>query len=121
MFTLLFSLKKNNPQFIGTLRESNKEVAMKVTPPNDRLGAKYEYVIYSYLGAINNSAIEAYGIPSVYYYGRWNGCYLLAITLLDSKFNERWKLRYVNQVDILIISREFVSYVLFPSNRQLKN
>lgn len=117
---IIFSEKKNNPQFIGTLRGSNKEVAMKVTLPNYRIDAKHEYEIYSYLGAINNSAIEAYGIPSVYYYGRWNGCYLLAITLLDSKFNERWKLSYVNEVDILIISREFVSYVLFLS-RQLKN
>lgn len=113
MVFLLFSFKKK--QFIGTLRESHKEVAMKVTLPNDRVDAKHEYEIYSYLHAINNSAIEAYGIPSVYYYGHWNGCYLIAITLMDTKFNERCQLRYVNEVDILIISREFVSYILFPS------
>lgn len=82
---------------------------MKFTLPNPGHDAKHEYEMYTYLYAINNTEIEAYGIPSVHYYGRWDGCILIAIILLDPDFNERCIARDVSEVDILIMSREYVS------------
>lgn len=71
--------------------------------------AENEYKMYSYLNAINNSTIETYGIPSVYYYGRWEGYILMAITLLDSPVKVSFKSDEINELDVLIIFREFVS------------
>lgn len=87
---------------------------MKIAIPTDCYDAAHEYVIYSYLNAINNTQVEVLGIPSVYYYGRWNNCILLAITLLDSEFSamtKKPKTKF-NDFDILIIFREFVSNAL---------
>lgn len=85
---------------------------MKFTLPYPGHDAEHEYEMYTYLNAINNTEIEAYGIPSVHYYGQWNGCILIAITLLDPEFNKRFKVRDVSEVDMLIMSREFVSKFL---------
>lgn len=90
---------------------AQKEVAMKFTDSSEYLAvenAAREYTIYSYLNAIHNnySNIEIYGIPSVYYYGRWDGFILMALTLLDTTVKEKPE---SNVLDVLIIFREFVS------------
>lgn len=90
----------------------NKEVAMKFTISANKfraIAAAKEYAIYSYLNAINSTEIEMYGIPSVYYYGRWEGHILMAITLLDSQVKVFSEPRRINVLNVLIIFREFVS------------
>lgn len=79
---------------------------MKFTPPEDECNAEREFEVYTYLESINQTDKEAYGIPTVYYYGRWEGCVLMAITLLDKLKNYQ-----MNSMDILIIFREFVSFM----------
>lgn len=89
-----------------------KEVAMKFTDSSKRLAienAAREYAIYSYLNAINNTEIEMYGIPSIYYYGRCEGYILMVMTLLDTTVKVRSKSPAPNVLDVLIIFREFVS------------
>lgn len=97
---------------LGTLQISSskkKMVAMKFTPEENKDNALKEYEMYTYLGAINNASTETCGIPSVYYYGQWNGCYLMAITLLDTESYQMRGPNGINQVDVLIVFREFVS------------
>lgn len=101
-----------NMHFAGTLVPRNKLIAMKFTIPEDDDNGLHEYEMYKYLDAINNTKIEAYGIPCIYYYGQWNNCVLIAMTLLDTKFNIKCENLQVNEVDILIIFREFVSFDL---------
>lgn len=112
-------------QCLGTLRiGSSKEVmiAMKFTPEEDKENAKKEYEMYTYLDAINNASVEAYGIPSVYYYGQWNDCYLMAITLLDTKSYKMYGPNGINHVDVLIVFREFVSkFKVLLMNTIIKN
>lgn len=84
---------------------------MKFTAPEDASYAIHEYKMYIHLNAITNPNIEHYGTPGVYYYGQWNDFVLMAITSLDNDFERKWKRRQVNEVDILIIFREFVSLV----------
>lgn len=96
-------------KFVGILLSIDQEVAMKFTPVEHEFYAKHEYEIYACLDAINNTKIEAFGIPSVYYYGRWNGHILMAITLLDTKLNAEQSDHQLNEADILIIFLEFVS------------
>lgn len=104
--------------FIGELRTSVspkkqvptiKEVAMKFTPSKFEKSALDEYEIYTYLNAINNTSVEMYGIPSVYYFGRWNDYVLMAITLLDTKFDKVFSSEKIIELDVLIMFREFVS------------
>lgn len=83
---------------------------MKFTPTFDGEMAENEYEAFSDLGAINNTDVaKRYGIPAVFYYGRWNDYILMAITLLDSQYAERLSNRTLTDVDILIVAREFVS------------
>lgn len=98
-------------QYTGTMIPAQKEVAMKFTDSSENFAienAAREYTVYSYLNAIHNndSNIEIYGIPSVYYYGRWDGFILMALTLLDATLKEKPE---SNVLDVLIIFREFVS------------
>lgn len=100
--------------YTGTMIPFEKEVAMKFTDASQKFAsenAAREYAIYSYLNAIHNidSNIEIYGIPSVYYYGRWEGYILMALTLLDTTVESKFKSNEINVLDILIIFREFVS------------
>lgn len=85
------------------------EVAMKFTPSKRADVAAREYEMYTYLNAINNTDVERYGIPTVYYYGTWKDNILIAVTLLDPAFNKKSKDRELQEVDILITFREFVS------------
>lgn len=98
--------------FAGTLVTVVEEVAMKFTTSANRyqaISAAKEYAIYSYLNAVNSSNIEMYGIPKVYYYGRWQGYILMALTLLDSRVEVSSKSHRINVLNVLIIFREFVS------------
>lgn len=86
-----------------------REIAMKFTPINVEIFASEEFKIYSYLNAINNTDVERYGIPSVYYYGKWNNYILMGITLLDAKFNKCFECGLFNGADALILMQQFVS------------
>lgn len=104
----------------GKLIESNQTVAMKFAPTSTEVIEK-EYAIYSYLDAVDNPAVEKYGIPAVYYYGKWEGISMISITLMDEKSKqmiegaiERRMDGYnifttLSEVDILIMCREYVS------------
>lgn len=96
----------------GTLQYPNTEkmeVAMKFTCIGDKEYAQNEYEIYSYLHAIDNPKVELYGIPSVYYYGIWNDEYIMmGITLLDSGLKKTLKDGQLNELDLLIMCKEFV-------------
>lgn len=99
-------MKQRSP---GTLLDPiRRDVAMKFT--QDAYFAEREFEIYTYLNAINNTDVERYGIPAVYYFGTWHDHVLMAITLLDSKFNECHRSRSFTEADILLIAREFVSF-----------
>lgn len=98
---------------IGIWLANNDIVAMKFTPASLHLNAEHEYRIYTWLGAINNTEVEKFGIPSVYWYGWWNNHVLMAMTLLDSEFHTRCKKNQVTDVDILIVFREFVNTSTF--------
>lgn len=91
----------------GILDSIDEEVAMKFTPPEDECNAQREFEVYTCLESINQTNKEAYGIPTVYYYGRWEGSIMMAITLLDSKLKDY----QLKNMDILLIFREFVSYM----------
>ncbi|XP_031627221.1 uncharacterized protein LOC116343347 [Contarinia nasturtii] len=98
--------------YLGELIGSNKTVAMKFAPTVEN-EIENEYEIYTYLGAIDNSTVENYGIPAVQYYGKWEDCSMIAITPLDAKFNEivkkcRKSGSTLRDIDILIICREYV-------------
>ncbi|XP_031622978.1 uncharacterized protein LOC116340563 [Contarinia nasturtii] len=101
----------------GTLRPNGREVAMKFTSSEGKLEARREYEIYSYLDAINNTAIESKGIPSVYYFGEWEDYTLMAITLLDPVFTKKINAKDIDETDILIISREFVRITKYIHSR----
>lgn len=93
----------------GILYPKKIEIAMKFTLTVAGLDARHEYEIYSYLGAINNTKIEEYGLPCIYYYGQWEGCQMIGMSLLHPEFNNRFKGLTVNDLDVLILCREFVS------------
>lgn len=110
-FILFFIIYRHSFSFkiIGILNPPNVEVAMKFTSSEYEAEATREFEIYSYLNAVKNSSVEAFGIPSVYYCGRWNGYILMAITSLDSEIKKKSDEGKVNNVDVMIIFREFVS------------
>lgn len=98
----------------GILVQIGEEVAMKFIPDAYENYAKIEHNAYIALGAVNNTENqrilnEAYGIPTLYHFGRWKNYFMLGITLLDSEFAHRKENKQLNIVDILIVFREFVS------------
>lgn len=123
VFSFLFSFVvvkyKNNSindrkYFAGVLlRQNSHDVAMKFTPYYDRKSAMEEYEIYTYLGSLHVRSIESYGIPKVYYFGQWEEYMMMGLTLLDFEFSKRANAGLssgqLNEVDILIVFREFVS------------
>lgn len=89
-----------------------REIAMKFTMNSQRAKATREYEMYTYLNAINNQSVEAFGIGAIYYFGSClNGKYIVTgMTLLDPEFSEHIKSgEQFTDIDILIIFREFVS------------
>lgn len=99
--------------YTGILRPIKMEIAMKFTMAEKKYLADQEYQMYSYLGAINDTNVERYGIPVVYYYGNWNqtGLILMAVSLLDQDIEDLVisKRLFENDVNILILLRDFVS------------
>lgn len=96
-------------KFEGQMENNGKEVAIKFTPLEDKKQAMREYEIYSYLLAIDNPIAELFGVPSVYYFDRFENYMIMAMTLLEPTFNQKCKNHELEFGDILIIFREFVS------------
>lgn len=91
----------------GILLRIGEEVAMKFIP-NAFSYAESERNAYVALGAVNNTEKEAYGIPTLYHYGRWGKYYMIAITLFDSDFAHQNENNQLTAVDKLIVFRELV-------------
>lgn len=98
--------------FVGELGKSKKIVAMKMSPismmEDDTLS---EYLMYTHMKAINNETVEDYGIPAVhYYYADWEGCTLLALSLLEPQYTQLIETPGIrlSDLDMLIVMREFV-------------
>lgn len=89
----------------------NMEVAMKFSPIESFDTSEIEYATYSYLNAIDNSGVLKDGIPTIHYYGTWNNYKLMAMTLLDSKYQQKVKTGHINASDLLIACREFVKII----------
>lgn len=88
----------------------NIQVAMKFTPTEEQFEAAKEYAVYAYLNAFNKTDVQnSFGIPSVYYFGLWNDHVLMAITLLDTDCRRKAIKNEINELDTIIIFREFVS------------
>lgn len=83
---------------------------MKFTLQEYWADAEQEYEIYTCLGAIDDATVENFGIPAVYYYSRWYGHVMIALTLLDPEFNSKFEKCKLNDADIMILFREFVSF-----------
>lgn len=84
-------------------------VAMKFVSSDFHRAATNEINAYVALGALNNTNLEAYGIPTLFHHGTWNNSYILATTLLDSKFEQTRKAGRLTAIDKLIVFREMVS------------
>lgn len=87
------------------------EVAMKFIPNEFENYAKKERQAYIALDAVNNTEKEAYGIPTLYFYGQWKNYFMFGITLLDSEFINRRENNQLTTVDKLIVFREMVCSV----------
>lgn len=85
-------------------------VAIKFVPKTKRTTAEYELVIYKQLNAYKNPKIEDYGIPNVYYHGKWESFILTAITKLDQSFEDIQKIHPILPLDMMILFRDFVSF-----------
>lgn len=87
-------------------------VAMKISPicMLESLTVN-EYDLYTYMKAVDNATVENYGIPAVYYYGVWENCTMLAITLLQSSLSNIINASglQLTDIDIFILFREYVS------------
>lgn len=68
--------------------------------------------MYTYLNAINNTDVERYGIPAIYYYGEYKGYTMIGLTLLNFGFNASFQSFQFNIIDILVAFREFVSKIV---------
>lgn len=94
---------------------------MKFVPSNFKVLAQNEVDTYIALGALNNTGIEAYGIPTFYHCAMWKNYYTYAITLLDSEFEQTRKAGRLTAIDKLILFREMVSpFFLLSTNMYLK-
>ncbi|XP_031635190.1 uncharacterized protein LOC116348350 [Contarinia nasturtii] len=101
----------------GTLLTIDKEVAMKFISAEFENYAKNEHQAYKTLGAVNNTEKEVYGIPTLYHFGRWKNYFVLAITLLDSEFERRWKNCELTTMNKLIVFREMVRITKYIHSR----
>lgn len=74
------------PLFVGERIEENQNrtVALKFVKLKYKHETDKEFTIYTYLHAIDNSYVEQFGIPAVYYYKQYSpGHMLLAMTFFD--------------------------------------
>lgn len=82
---------------------------MKFIPDKFIADAENERQIYITLGAVNNTYICEFGIPTFYHYGRFENYIIIAVTLLDSEFEYRRRTLQLTVLDKLIVFREWVS------------
>lgn len=97
--------------YAGILLPINKVIVMKFTPVANKKAADEEYEMFSYLHAINNSEVEKYGIPAVYYYGEWEELIMMGFSLLEYDLNELVVSEqfFESDVNALLVLRDFVS------------
>lgn len=90
---------------------------MKFTSLESQNNTKNEFKMYTYLGAIEPDS-EIYGIPSIYYYGIYYGQFdnytMMAMTLLDTKFQRDLDEEEITELDLLVACREYVSQMSKP-------
>lgn len=96
-------------QFAGELlKPVKREIAMKFIPPRNKEFAEEEYTIYTCLNAINNTDVERYGIPSIYYFGSYKNYTMIGFTLLEKEFNSVFDDFDFDLIDVLVTIQEFV-------------
>lgn len=105
----------------GKLKENPTEYAIKITYPMYVTEARKEIEMYTYLHAIKkseNSMLELETkseiIPVIYYYGMWKereNFTVMAMTLFDPEFGISIENKRFEQLDIMIMFREFVSSI----------
>lgn len=88
--------------------EDDKPVAIKFINKINRVQAKREYQMYSYLYAIDNATVEQYGVPSLYYYGEWANFIVTAYTELEETVAVRVHSGTYYNYDILLLIQQFV-------------
>lgn len=92
--------------------EENRTVAIKFSSNKRSAECQREFEMYNYLKAYKNVSVERYGIPVIYYYGRWNDYIVIAMTKLDKDLvdvtNDEHELR--KPLDVLLLIRNFVSF-----------
>lgn len=95
------------------LEDNNRPVAIKFVKDHQDQCCQREIEALSYLKAYKNESVEQFGIPVVYYYGRWQMYILTALTKLDNDLFEmsRYSTLRQNPLDVLILFRDFVSFL----------
>lgn len=84
-------------------------VALKFVPKVNISFTNREIQIYSYLDAIDNPDVEKYGIPNVYYYGKWGTYMLTVFSLFDYDLMNVAEHFPNHSINSLILFRDFVS------------
>lgn len=107
-------------KFAGINIADGHEVAVKFTTWGKRNEAMREFQMYFYLNSYKKPEVEQFGIPAVYYYGKWGNFIATAITRLDESLDDFFEEpnQLSNPLDALILIRQFVSglhYLLFQS------
>lgn len=93
---------------IGIRLNDSRPVAIKFVDSSNEHAAQREYTIYSNLHAIDNATVERFGIPAVYYYGKWEEFIVMAITLCEGSLNDREN-DFAFPLNALIVFQQFVS------------
>lgn len=87
-------------------------MAIKFAAKKNLIESAREFYMFVYMYAYRNPRLERFGIPVVYYRGRWESFTLTALTKLDKNLHdlvdEEHHLK--NPLDVLILIRNFVSY-----------
>lgn len=84
-------------------------MAIKFIPEASSGGDK-EFAIFQHLRADVDPGVENFGIPAVYYHGKWKSFILCAITKLDETLEEIKRTKLILPMDIMILFRNFVSF-----------
>lgn len=89
--------------------ENGYSVAIKFDINKNTSDAENEFEILQHLRAHKNRNVERFGIPAVYYYGRWMCCSLTAISKFDKSIEEIHNETIIHPLDAMILLRNFVS------------
>lgn len=99
--------------FKGERASDNLTVAMKFTDMKFVDSCDLEYAMYTFLDAINNTNVEKYGFPAIYYFNEWNQHYILTVfSFLDGgdAYDRLIKTNhFAEPLNSLILFRNFVS------------